>query len=180
MFKRIMICLLEFLIFCTLMGCFSNVKEESSPSSSTLTPSKVVTNLGEKTDMKNNIRLIVKGKDITSDNFVNLNYECHYAELPLTAVLKALGAKVEWKKQTIAKITINNKDYILDTNRASLVEAGDKINLLVVAPGSNHGVKSQVINNEFVIDSDSVKLFIVNMIGAKIEINYNEKIINIG
>lgn len=86
------------------------------------TQSKTTTNSEGDKDMNKNCKLIVNGKDITSGNYVKLNYEYHYAELPLTLVMKALGAKVEWQSNTTAMITFGGKDYILDTTKDSLIE----------------------------------------------------------
>lgn len=129
--------------------------------------------------MNNYCTLIVNGKDITAGNYALLNYEYRYAELPLTAVMKELGAKVEWQDKTKAKITFGGKDYILDATQGSLIEQGEAFNVLTLAPGSKHGVFYQVVGNEFVVDSDSAQMLIIHMMGAKINIDYDNKIINI-
>ena len=129
--------------------------------------------------MKDTYKLIVKGKEITITNQSKLNYEHHYAELPLIAIMKELGAKVEWQGKTTAKITFDGKDYFLDTAKGSLVEKGSTFNMLVVAPGSKHGVFYRTVGNEFIIDSDSAKMLLVNKLGVKISVDYNDRIVNI-
>ena len=124
-------------------------------------------------------KLFVNEKEVTVANHIKLNYEHHYAELPLTAIMKELGAKVEWQSKTTAKITLGKKDYLLDTTKGSLIEIGNTHNVLVVAPGSKHGVFYRVVDNEFVIDSDSAKLLLINIMGAKISVDYEHRIVNI-
>jgi hypothetical protein len=152
----------------------------SNPIDGGSTASPTTNNTGDDKNMDNNCKLIVKGKDITSGNHVSLNYENRYAELPLTVVMKELGAKVEWQGQTTAKITFGGKDYTLDTIKGTLVEVGGTFNVLMVAPGTTHGIFYQVIGEEFIIDSDSAKMLIINMMGAKISIDYDKKIVSIG
>ncbi len=41
--------------------------------------------------MDGKCRLVVRGKDITTGNYVQLNTEYRYAELPFTAVMEGLG-----------------------------------------------------------------------------------------
>ncbi len=93
--------------------------------------------------------------------------------------MRELGAKTEWQSKTTVKITFDEKDYFLDTEKGSLVEAGKTFNVLTVAPGSKHGTFYQVVGDEFVIDSDSAELLLVNIMGAKISIDYDERIVNI-
>lgn len=150
----------------------------TSTTSSTPTQSEKIINSGDD-NMDDAYKLIVKGKEIAVANHIKLNYEHHYAELPLTAIMKELGAKVEWQSKTTAKITFDGKYYLLDTTKGSLIEIGNTLNILVVAPGSKHGVFYRVVDNEFIIDSDSAKLLLINIMGAKISVDYDHRIVNI-
>lgn len=145
---------------------------------STLNQSQKPSNSGDD-NMDAAYKLVVKGKEIAVSNHIKLNYEHQYAELPLTAIMKELGARVEWQSKTTAKITFNGKDFILDTTKGSLVEMGKTFNVLVVAPGSKHGTFYRVVNNEFIIDSDSAKLLLINIMGVKISVDYDYRIVNI-
>lgn len=140
--KKIFICLLLCIILYTIAGCTNNVSS-TLPIDDASTPSATqseTTTYVENDKMNNYCTLMVNGNDITAGNHVRLNYEHRYAELPLTVVVKELGAKVEWEDKTKAKITFGGKDYILDTTKGSLVESGSTFNVLMVAPGSNHSV----------------------------------------
>ena len=150
----------------------------ASTVSSTRIESEKTTNLGEE-NIDNTCKLIVKGKEMAATHHIQLNYEYRYAELPLTVIMRELGAKTEWQSKTTVKITFDEKDYFLDTEKGSLVEAGKTFNILTVAPGSKHGTFYQVVGDEFVIDSDSAVLLLVNIMGAKISIDYDERIVNI-
>ncbi len=151
---------------------------DSAEDSSTLTQSEEPIDSGED-NMEDTYKLIVNGKRIVVSNYIKLNYVHRYAELPLTAIMKELGAKVEWQSKTTAKITFGEKGYILDTTKGSLIEIGNSFNVLVVAPGSKHDVFYRVVDNEFVIDSDSAKLLLINIMGAKISIDYDHRIVTI-
>lgn len=151
---------------------------ESIEDSSTSTQSEKTTNPGDD-NMQDTYKLIVNGKEIDVSNHIKLNFEYHYAELPLTAIVKELGAKVEWLSKTTAKITLGEKGYLLDTTKGSLIEIGNTFNVLVVAPGSKHDVFYRVVDNEFVIDSDSAKLLLINIMGANISVDYEHRIVNI-
>ena len=129
--------------------------------------------------MKSDCQLIVRGNNITAGHYVSINYEERYAELPLVAVMEELGAKVKCQDETTVKISYKCKDYILDKTRGTLTEVGDTHNIFLIPPGGNHGVYYRVVDNEFIIDSDSAKLLINNRMGAKLRINYDEGVVNI-
>lgn len=197
----LLICLMFFLL---ITGCTENIEQSevdltdrsirttnsisgdltttadltTAPSTSTSKP-ETTTSAGDEKEMDNECRLIVKGEDITAENYVKLNYDYRYAELPLIAIVRALGAEVEWQNKVTAIIKFEGKDYILDTTKGTLIEVGGSFNMLAVSPGSRHGTHYQVIENEFVIDSDSAKLLINNIMGATIKINFDEKIVEI-
>lgn len=125
----------------------------------------------------NNCNLFVNGTDISTENYVYLNCEDHYAKLPLTAIMKALGATVQWKNETIAQITYNGTSYILDTSKNTLVEKDKSFDFIELPPGTSHGF-AQMIGNEFVLDSISIREFLTS-IGATINIDYENSIIYI-
>ena len=125
-------------------------------------------------------RLVVRGKDITTGNYVQLNTEYRYAELPFTAVMEGLGANVTWESDTIATIAIEGRNYILDMAKGTLVEEGGTFNIFVVSPGSRHSTSYQVIGNEFVIDSDSVTMLLNGRIGVRVIIDFEKELVEIG
>jgi len=119
-------------------------------------------------------KLIVNGKDITSDNYIKIHYR--YAEFPLVETIKALGAKVEWQSKTTALVTYNNKKYIIDTIEYSFAEIGSIDNIIETPPGGYSFY--QVIGDDFILDSDLMK-YVVNYMGANINIDYENLTITI-
>ncbi len=138
---------------------------------------KETDDLGED-KMNDNYKLLVNGKNIDADN-LSFNYQQGYAELPLTVILKELGAGVKWQGELSAQITYNGKEYHLDATKGTLTEAGMTFNILSVAPGSKHGIFYKYVNGELVVDSDSSKLLITNIMGAKMNIDFDKKTVSI-
>ena len=125
------------------------------------------------------MKLFIRGKNIADRNYVNFNYEYRYAELPLVAILEELGAETNWTGENTVNIYINDKTYILNTEKCTLTEENSAFNLFQVAPGAMHGVISKVVNKEFVIDSDSTRLFINVVLKLKMFIDIDNKIVTI-
>lgn len=121
--------------------------------------------------MNNNCKLIVKGKDITSASYVYLDEVNHDVEIPLTAVVKALGAKVRWENKTTVIITFDGDDFILDIAKQDFG--------LPLPPGATHFAR-KIIGKEVVIDSTSATGLISHWMGAKIKIDFDKKIVEIG
>ncbi len=126
-----------------------------------------------------NIALVINGKNITDDNYVNYNNEYDCFELPLIAILKELGAEIKWLDEKTVSIIIYDKTYVLNTEECSLTEINSTFNLFQIAPGDTHGVFSKRVENEFVIDSDSLKLFFINELGLRMRRSSNNKEITI-
>jgi hypothetical protein len=141
-----------------------------STASPTPTQSETPTNSGDD-KMDNNCKLIVRGKDMPSGIYVKINYERRDAEIPITAIMKELGAKVEWQDKTKVKIAFGDHDRILDTAQQDFG--------LPRPPGSTHYFR-QVIGNEVIIDSTSATGLIVYWMGAKISIDYDKNFVSIG
>ena len=168
-------------------GCHEGVSDDFQSIDNEILTSEMLTNqtemadeIGEDDDMKNNCRLIVNGRDISSESYVFLKHDERYAELPLTAIVKALGASVEWKSETVAIILHNEKEYVLDTDQYSLVQKGGNAleNFLAPPPGLTIGQNGKIIKGEFVISSNVIQKFIKRL-GAKINLDYIQSIIYI-
>lgn len=134
------------------------------------------------TTMNPNCRLIVKGKDITAGNYVKLNYEYGYAELPFLAVIKELGATVQRQDKTIVKVMYDGVVCTLNMEEGTLFEDGKNyMNAFILRPGSNHGSHHySVIGDEFIIDHFCSRGVIEHRMGAKIDIDFEKGIVKIG
>ncbi len=118
---------------------------------------------------ENNCRLIVNGKDITDECYVRFNQTRDIVELPLTAILKELGASVEWQ-DGVATITFSDGRYIFDTTEEHFG--------VFPPPGSKYNLR-KVVDNDIIMDYPSAHPVITYGMDAKIKINYDEKIITI-
>lgn len=122
-------------------------------------------------DTDNDVTFIVNGKDISSENFVSINYEEQYAELPLIAITEALGGEVEWVSNKKVFILFNGTNYILNPTKKTLKQKRDSFNMIALPPGAQHGACYQIGDEEFIIDSDCLRYFL-RLLGAKITIHY--------
>lgn len=119
-------------------------------------------------------RLVVKGKDITSGNYVKLHNDQGYADLPLTAIMDALGAEIKWEDNITALFAFDGKEYILNIEECSLVYNGGMINILSTPPGGSRYY--QVIGNELIIDSTTIRGFF-SIIGVSIKLDYSNMVV---
>lgn len=123
-----------------------------------------------------NCRLIVKGKDITAGNYVYLHEKTREfsvdADIPVTAILRELGATVEWQDGTKVVIThsaFHNGQMILDT---SIPDFG-----IFLPPGGTYSVR-KIFNNEIVMDYCSAGGKI-KLLGVSFDFDHENKIIEI-
>ena len=145
---------------------------------STTKRTEKIINQGEENQMTN-LCLSVNGKTLKKDDCVVIHKDERFAEIPLIAVLKELGATVVWKNQYVAQITYNDTNYTLCTNENSLIEDGSKKgNLIAPPPGTPHKPVFKVTDNDFVVDTHSLGRFF-KLIGVEISIDYENNTIDI-
>ena len=184
--KRLfMISIVFLIILCTGTGCYEQSGDSlSTDNTSTLSTLPIQIEMTKETEngenMNNNCRLLVNGQDISSESYVFLNQEYGYAELPLTAIVKALGGDVEWENEMKATIEYNGKQYILDAEQYFLrVKGGNSVgDFLLIPPGAVNVPSGQIVGDEFVINDIVIRRFITRL-GAKITIDYDTAIIYI-
>lgn len=164
--KKVIICILLVLTVCFFVSSCGKSDSETSDNSSTSYEDV------QKQNMNSNFKLTVNGKDISSDRVLSINHEKQYAEIPLIATLRALDCQVEWVNEKKVKIICNDTVYILNPSKKTLKEKGDSFNIIAVAPGATHGIYCETLEQEFIIDSDSVSYFLY-LLGAKIVIDYD-------
>ena len=124
-------------------------------------------------------RLIIGGRDVSDACSAVFYDELGYAELPLTAVLRELGATVVWQEESLAQVWIRGEEYRLHAAEGTMYRAGDTVNLLAVAPGSGHGTVYRRTEGELMIDSDSAKGLIVHVVGAAMRVGPTERAVYI-
>ena len=113
--------------------------------------------------------LNVNGVDITQENVM---IRSNYAELPLTEVMKSLNIKVDWVDESTADIIYKDKKYTFNLIEVSLIEVGEKTNLLLCPPGGNRFYT--ILEKELILDSNTIKGAMYQM-GIKIDIDINRK-----
>ena len=119
--------------------------------------------------------LNVNGKSLIN---VNVKIRRDYAELPFTEVLKGLGYNVEWLDGNTAFITYQDEKYVLNLAEVSLVKDGHNSNIIIPAPGSR-GIKCEVLENELVIDSNSLYNIMYTIKKVRISIDRDNFIVSV-
>ncbi len=121
--------------------------------------------------------LIVNGKNVTTNNFVKINYSGTY--ISLRGVIESLGQKIEWDDANcVARLMCNGKTYILDCqNKLSLVEEGTSNNILILPPGGIYYYCS-IINGQTIINENAMRM-LLRLMDATINVDYNNLIVNI-
>lgn len=121
---------------------------------------------------EDNCRLIVCGKDISAETNVYMyvsdevyehlgySYRDCYAELPMLAILRAIGATISWEIFNRIDINYKGERYILHTDAINLFEANRimTMNMFVPPPGIQHSVAKRV-DGEFVLSDELLDLF---------------------
>lgn len=176
--KIMYVCVAIALQILFLVSCLN----EGRPSLADDTNSSAITISTPQTEesamIDNNVKLFVKGNNIASDNYVNFHTDANtcYFELPLTAIIKELGASVGWENKTTATIRFDGKEYILNTEKCSLIAKGGTINILSTPPGGTRHYKT--VDEELIIDNITIRGFI-NMMGFNIKADYDKMVVEI-
>ncbi len=123
--------------------------------------------------MNNNCKLIVNNNDITEFTYVNLHE--NYADIPILAICEALGVSVTRIDSTNVILSYNDINYKLDMKECLLTQEGETINILSLPPGGTQR-HFQIKNNDLIVDSITSRSFI-NLLGAKLSIDYDEAIV---
>ena len=152
----------------------NNSIDDVSTSLSSLSEDKGTIGIDE--SMNKNCRIIVNGTDITDGNYAFINCNDGYALIPLTATMKALGATVSWKSETVATIKYNGIRYTLDIAERSLVKNDEEVNILIPPPGISHKTWRIFVNNDFIVDNSLLMLLFMS-IDVKTNIDYENLII---
>lgn len=114
-------------------------------------------------------KLVVEGKEIATKTLPKI-YN-NYADIPLIAVVEALGAKVVRQDNDIT-IKFNGKTYLLNINEPTLYVSGNQTeNLLYKVDGGATFVYS--VGNELMIDNTTLYSVLSDM-GKKITIKFDK------
>lgn len=123
-----------------------------------------------------NAQLIVNGNDITEGNYAYIDYEKENTVLPVTTVLKALGAKIEWYPlgehagigRSRVYFYLNGKGIYFDTfSKGVTLDTGQT------------DVVRMKVGNELYLDVDSIETMLYQGLGVIIDVDYENGIINV-
>lgn len=115
-------------------------------------------------------KLIVLGQELPEGKYVESHNNYRYQLLPLTAIMKALGAEIEWTSDTIAEISFDDKRYTLDTENPSLsnAEGWD-----VLCPLTGGRMYYKVLEGELLLDAHTLEHGTLMELGIDVDININ-------
>lgn len=119
---------------------------------------------------EDNCRLVVNGKDISDSLHIKMKAKYNNTEIPLLAVLKELGAQVQWKDSAVVTVQFKDSAFEIDTEKEQFG--------ILIPPGTRQAVR-KVVEKEIIIDSNSVEGFLLYKTGAVISIDYEKAIISI-
>ena len=120
----------------------------------------------ERPDVITNGRLVVNGVDITEGNYVRINHGKEIAEIPMLAILRALGhdAEIQYNEaRDIYESVIDNEVGYYSTK-----EEDFSVVLL-----HHQGCVRKIVNNDFIIDSTCAEPTMYRTWEATITVDYD-------
>lgn len=73
---------------------------------------------------------------------------------------------------------MKNKKYVLNCVDLSLFQIGVDFNILTPVPGADHQIYTRILDQEFIVDSDSIAYYLL-LIDEKVKIDYNTSIVEV-
>lgn len=144
----------------------------------TLVESQTVDIAGGERMISNECRIIVNGNILNCPGYIFKEEDVAFVLIPLVNVLEELGGLVSWTSENKARISINNETLVLDMTKGTLLtEKG--FNILLLAPGSEHGKMHMIINGVFYIDNDSALLLLRSFLQTSITKDFSKAIYSI-
>ena len=122
-------------------------------------------------------KMIIDGNELDCHDYLKIHESERFAELPVIAIMKALGADIKWLNKTSVLITYHSKEYLLDISNNSLSERGKYRNFIALPPGVSEGCYI-FDQDEYVVGSDSFIEFL-KFIGVKLTIDYDNSTVYI-
>lgn len=107
-------------------------------------------------------QVVVNGRETGIQVQISSNDYAVYSELPLVAVLRELGAEIEWIHDQEAEVTLEDAAYVLNLTDTTFCEAENEYNLLIPAPGSRN-FSCRVLEQEVMVDDITLKSVLMLM-----------------
>lgn len=152
MVKRFLILLFSTMLLVCFVSCTNSLLLSDKNTSDMQTETTVATTETEQVSVRSNntskVRLIVNGVDITAGNYVVINHDSKNAELPMLAILRALGHDAELRYNAEQDVY----ESVIDNNSGFFTTAYDDFSI-----GVDYGDPTcvrKIKNNDFIIDSN--------------------------
>ena len=123
----------------------------------------------EDTASEDDCTILVSGKKIAAGDYVVINEQKQNAEIPVLAILEALGADVERTQGGKVTIRYAGKTFDMDTESDDFG--------FPIPPGTTNAVR-KCINQEILMDADSAHA-LLRAFAATMQIDYENGIISV-
>lgn len=123
--------------------------------------------------------LTVLGVKLAQGNLVKFQKDPKCTLVPFVAVVKALGADVEWKSNVEAEVSFKNQKFNLNILQPSFKRMGMDFNCIIVAPGGKK-IVFETLEKELLLDTIALKTAVLGMgVSLKIDADANEENVEI-
>jgi hypothetical protein len=133
----------------------------------------------EDDEAQSTAKLFVNGEEIAAGNYVEFHSD--HVLLPYTAIMGALGAEIEWVSATEATMVFHKKQYMLNTEKCTLIEVGKESHGTLFMPAPCATLYYEVIENEFLLDDTTMDgAFMFMGEDIEVRVDYTNLIVNVG
>lgn len=160
MFKKIMALCLVFTIGLSFFAC--GVKNEDANASKSISSNHYI-DPDDPYPLYHNCDVSINGKPLPSPYYAYYDEENDCIALPIIAILKELGATVQWKSTSIAEIRFDGKRYILDTENLSLTPSNKPKDNMIILPPGVYGWY-ELVDGDYLITDITLKYFLVQLL----------------
>ena len=133
-------------------------------------------------EKKTNCALMIDGIDLALEHFVYLDHTEYWCELPLVALVEAIGATVDWESETTAWIVYKDKIFYLDIEKNSLTDENGTKNLFEESAYRYNYDRNKgsygIIQGEYVVDSNSIRLFL-RQLDVIVSIDFTNSVVTV-
>lgn len=169
--KKVVALILLLICFASLVSC-----DKKEPENQTRVqrgePSLNLSEENTQPQYSEDVRLVVNGKDITEGNYVRIDRTARYAEIPITVIFEELGfdVQIEYDQEKDSYAVSIDGDVFVDTQYDDYG--------IYIDYGARSYVRS-IIDDQIIVDSNSVFTQLYWSYNADIEIDYTANIVYI-
>ena len=108
-------------------------------------------------------RIFVDDIELPLDYNVKINFDEHYAEIPLLAILKNMGVKITNHKNNQYLLKKDDKKFVLDTENNTLTKKGTNSNCFSLISGGKIWDYYKATDNEYYVSSQVALPLIIDL-----------------